>query len=328
MQSNTIVLFLVLLSLMIVGCSQTGENTKLTATPTPAAISPTPLSTSPESPSLEQTPVLTPTAEKLSIQPGKNYTARVVYVVDGDTVDVIFQDGTKERIRILGIDCPETDASRNRKGEYDSISDMQYLAIWGRKAKDKARELLDGKRVVVQTDENADLRDIYGRLLAYVYVDGVDFGAVMIKEGYARCYCEAEFSKRDLYRQIEEGAKINKIGLWNYSPPVVEILSVNYDACGVTDDRECLNDEYVVIANSGGTPVSLYGWKIQDESGRYYVFPDVILDLGEQVVLHTGEGVDNSTDLFWNSGRPIWNNDHDTAYLYNSEGELVDSYEW
>ncbi|MBE8540192.1 lamin tail domain-containing protein [Geoglobus acetivorans] len=328
MRPRAIVLFLILLSLIIVGCSQTNENTQPTATPAPVATSPIPLSTSPESLPPEQTPVPTPTAEKLSIQPGQNYTARVVYVVDGDTIDVIFQDGTKERIRILGIDCPETDAERNRKGEYDGIADMQYLAVWGRKAEDKARELLDGKQVVVQTDEKADLRDIYGRLLAYVYVDGKDFGAIMLKEGYARCYCEAEFSKRGLYRQLEEEAKLNKAGLWSYSPPVVEILSVNYDACGATDDRECLNDEYVVIANTGSTPVSLYGWKIQDESGKYYIFPDVILDPGEQVVLHTGKGFDNSTDLFWNSGRAIWNNDHDTAYLYNSEGELMDSYEW
>ena len=46
------------------------------------------------------------------------------------------------------------------------------------------------------------------------------------------------------------------------------------------------------------------------------------------MTVHTGSGVDNSTDLFWGSGRAIWNNDHDTAYLYNSEGELVDSYRW
>ncbi|AKG91661.1 Micrococcal nuclease-like protein [Geoglobus ahangari] len=323
-----LITFLTLLALTLLGCSQTEESPQLTATPTPTTTSPTPLSTPSQPPSPEQTPIPTPTAEKLSILPGKNYTARVVYVVDGDTIDVLFQDGTKERIRILGIDCPETDASRNRKGEYDGIADTQYLAVWGRKAEERAKELLDGKQVVVQTDDKAEPRDVYGRLLAYVYVNGVDFGAVMIKEGYARCYYEAEFSKRDLYRQLEEEAKQNKIGLWNYSPPVVEILSVNYDACGEVDDRECLNDEYVVIANTGSTSVSLYGWKIQDESGKYYIFPDVVLDPGEQVILHTGKGLDNSTDIFWNSGRAIWNNDHDTAYLYNSEGELVDNYEW
>ena len=205
---------------------------------------------------------------------------------------------------------------------------MQHLAVWGGKAEERARELLDGKQVVIQTDRNADLIDVYGRLLAYIYVDGVDFGAEMIKEGYARCYCKAEFLKKNHYSQLEEQARLSRAGLWNYSPPVVEILSVNYDACGEVDDRECLKDEYVVIANTGSTPASLYGWKIQDESGRYYIFPDVILDPGEQVILHTGEGMDNSTDLFWNFGRPIWNNDHDTAYLYSSQGELVDSYEW
>ena len=103
---------MVLLSLTFYGCSQSGKDAHSYQTP-----SSTPLSTTSESPSPEQTPVSTPTAEKPSILLGKNYTARVVYVVDGDTIDVLFQDGTKERIRILGIDCPETDADRNRKGE-------------------------------------------------------------------------------------------------------------------------------------------------------------------------------------------------------------------
>ncbi len=91
-----LITFLTFFALTLVGCSQTEENPQLTATPTPAATSPIPLSTSPESSSLEQTPVSTPTAEKPSILLGKNYTARVVYVVDGDTIDVLFQDETKE----------------------------------------------------------------------------------------------------------------------------------------------------------------------------------------------------------------------------------------
>jgi len=58
----------------------------------------------------------------------------------------------------------------------------------------------------------------------------------------------------------------------------------------------------------------------------YEGISEVFRDSGR--VFKTPKSMDNSTDLFWNSGRPIWNNDHDTAYLYNSQGELVDSYEW
>ncbi|AGK61374.1 hypothetical protein Asulf_01383 [Archaeoglobus sulfaticallidus PM70-1] len=54
----------------------------------------------------------------------------------------------------------------------------------------------------------------------------------MIAEGYARYYCEAEFSKRDYYSQLEEKARVNRAWLWNYSPPELRILAVNYDACG------------------------------------------------------------------------------------------------
>ena len=47
---------------------------------------------------------------------------------------------------------------------------------------------------------------------------------------------------------------------------------------------------------------------------------------GKSVTVHTFSGVDTSTDLYWGRGNHIWNNDHDVAYLYNNNYELVDSY--
>jgi len=45
------------------------------------------------------------------------------------------------------------------------------------------------------------------------------------------------------------------------------------------------------------------------------------------VTLHTGDGTNSATDLYWGSKRPIWNNDGDTASLYDHNGRLVDSLE-
>jgi len=52
--------------------------------------------------------------------------------------------------------------------------------------------------------------------------------------------------------------------------------------------------------------------------------PSYTLDSQATVTLYTGKGTDTATEIFWGSGNPIWNNDGDTAYLYNDNGNLVD----
>ncbi|KKG83662.1 beta-lactamase [Methanosarcina mazei] len=86
-----------------------------------------------------------------------------------------------------------------------------------------------------------------------------------------------------------------------------------------------LRDEWIEITNRGSSPVSLKGWKIEDESSKHtYTFPSYTLDSQATVTLYTGKGTDTATEIFWGSGNPIWNNDGDTAYLYNDNGNLVD----
>ena len=60
----------------------------------------------------------------------KRLLAEVVRVVDGDTFDVKFQDGSTDRIRLLGVDTPETYSS-NEAYEYGDITDMACLDAWG-----------------------------------------------------------------------------------------------------------------------------------------------------------------------------------------------------
>jgi competence protein ComEC len=54
-----------------------------------------------------------------------------------------------------------------------------------------------------------------------------------------------------------------------------------------------------------------------------YTFPSFSLDSGATVTVYTEKGTDSATDLYWKLDDPIWNNDGDTAYLYDSNGELV-----
>lgn len=107
----------------------------------------------------------------------------VTNIVDGDTIDVMADDGTFERIRIIGIDTPE-------RGEcgFTEASDELAILILNEKV-----ELVAGAR---------DDRDRYDRLLRYIDVDGMDAGLVLIEEGLAI----ARYDSRDGYgRHPREG---------------------------------------------------------------------------------------------------------------------------
>lgn len=87
-----------------------------------------------------------------------------------------------------------------------------------------------------------------------------------------------------------------------------------------------LKNEWVKIKNLGSSSVDLKGWQIRDEGDKHtYTFPSFQLEGGATVTLYTGKGTNTETELYWGSGNHIWNNDGDTAYLYDSSGNLVSS---
>lgn len=99
-------------------------------------------------------------------------------------------------------------------------------------------------------------------------------------------------------------------------------ISVHADAAG--DDRTNLDDEYVIVENTGNTTLDLSGWTITDEAGHTYAFSDgTTLAPGAQLTLHTGAGDDGRTDRYWGASSPVWNNDGDTVILANHDGEPV-----
>lgn len=101
--------------------------------------------------------------------------ALVTKVIDGDTVEL--EDG--RRVRYLGIDAPE--------------SNEPFYHV----AKEKNRELVESKVVEMQAGERNV--DEYGRLLRYVYIDGVFVNAELVAQGYAKSYI---FDPNDRYSQI------------------------------------------------------------------------------------------------------------------------------
>lgn len=107
------------------------------------------------------------------VRPGGTVGARVVRVVDGDTVKVRV-DGDLETVRYIGMDTPET------------VKPDTPVQCFGERASHRNAKLVAGRPVVLRFD--AELRDRYGRLLAYVFrrPDGLFVNAALVRGGYAR----------------------------------------------------------------------------------------------------------------------------------------------
>src|SRR5882757_11427567 len=104
-------------------------------------------------------------------------TATVLKVVDGDTVDIVDDNRGRLRVRVLGIDTPET-----KKPGYT-------VGCWGPEATEFAKSTMVGQRVALVTDPTQDETDRFGRTLAYlVRADGWDYSVEAARARAAHSY--------------------------------------------------------------------------------------------------------------------------------------------
>ena len=133
----------------------------------------------------------------------KAYT--VTGVADGDTIYLDVPDGDRDRtrVRLWGVDTPETGGGR---------SDPMYF---GPEAEEFARKTLTGRRVRILLAPSSS-RDKYGRLLAYVTVEdsGESFNEMLLSSGMAYADGRFEHPLRGRYRSLEAKARKRGVGLW------------------------------------------------------------------------------------------------------------------
>jgi micrococcal nuclease len=130
-------------------------------------------------------------------------TARVSYVIDGDTVIVDRRDGERVHVRLIGIDTPEISHSGARSD------------CFGARAARLTRSLALGRQVVLEPGR--ERHDRYGRLLAYVQVVGGpgDLEATLLERGAARTLAIAPNTDRAAgYAELERAARRAGRGLW------------------------------------------------------------------------------------------------------------------
>ena len=131
---------------------------------------------------------------------------RVARVVDGDTIQVS-RNGQRTRVRLLGIDTPET------------VHPTDPVECFGPEASAFALEQLQGKDVILEFDESQPRVDQYDRTLAYVWVDGQMFNREALRGGYAERYRAAEGLAWELeFTVFEDDARERGAGLWGACP--------------------------------------------------------------------------------------------------------------
>jgi beta-lactamase superfamily II metal-dependent hydrolase len=164
-----------------------------------------------------------------------------------------------------------------------------------------------------------------------VTTDGSTYTVITQKTGYGGGVTRTEPAESgtdssSMMTETEpEETRSEEAGLEESEPEEAEESGISSSAESMVYVSDLsLQDEWVEITNKGSSPVSLKGWKIEDEGSKHtYTFSSCTLDSQTTATLYTGEGVDTATELYWGSGSPIWNNDGDTASLYDDSGKLV-----
>ncbi|MGC1272677.1 MAG: thermonuclease family protein [Planctomycetaceae bacterium] len=132
-------------------------------------------------------------------EPDQTYVVK--RVVDGDT---LLLDGG-ERVRLLGVDTPET------------VREDFPVELWGPEASQFTKRMVEGRSVQLKFDK--ERRDRHGRLLAYVYIDGVLLNEELIRAGLSKAQLQYPYSSamKRLFREAEDDAKTAGHGLWSQS---------------------------------------------------------------------------------------------------------------
>jgi endonuclease YncB( thermonuclease family) len=124
------------------------------------------------------------------------FKAKVIVVTYGDTIVVLADNNQQIKIRLEGIDCPESNQD------------------FGERAKQATVKLCFGKEVLVQKTGE----DQYGRTLAYIYVGDLCVNKQLLSLGMAWHF--KKYNKDQELARLEIEAREKKIGLWSQPNPI------------------------------------------------------------------------------------------------------------
>ena len=139
---------------------------------------------------------------KRGFQLNEGVLYKVVRIVDGDTYVLEDDSGTKEKIRIIGADTPETKHPN------------KALEPFGNEATAFAQKYLTDKIVRLKFEKGK--RDRFKRVLAHVYVNGIHFNKMLIDSGLAKSsFYSPNYKFKNAFKKAEEIAKSKRLGMWS-----------------------------------------------------------------------------------------------------------------
>lgn len=152
-------------------------------------------------------------------------------VVDGDTFELDGKDenGKNLRVRLLGIDTPEKWESKKLDSDAERTGkDKKTIQRLGELASDYVKKMCEGKKVTLVPEPNYEDKDVYGRLLRYIYLeDGTFVNKKIIEDGYANAFLKYPVSKLEEFKKAEKEARDNKRGLWGEVGGLNQLDGVN-----------------------------------------------------------------------------------------------------
>ena len=233
----------------------------------------------------------------------------VTSVYDGDTFTL--SDGSK--VRLAAVNTPE----------------LRPAETYAVEARNAAEAFMKGARVELDPDPP---QDSYGRLISQAYVDGRSLSEHLVELGLAHVFLIPPIPENHdipALLQAQSNAKEANRGIWSTDRYRGDLHITSFHANAAGDDRENVNGEYLRICNITSLALNVEGYWLSDASGGKWMFPAITIPAGHTVKVHSGTG-NNATDpksqlaIFLGNDRPIWNNRHDRATLYDRFGRVSD----
>ena len=231
--------------------------------------------------------------------------ANVTRVIDGDTVEVDLA-GSKEKIRLLGINTPEI------KQPYHD------------QARDFLREKIEGKEVVLERgNEN---KDKYSRLLRFIFLGKEFINEEVLQEGFANFYEYTPTSYTQQLKKAEESARNQGKNIWGKSTDTCASC-ITLSKIQKGKDNCKAGEEYIEFKNTCSFDCDLTGWTLKDDASHIYKFASS-LPGKNSLQLYSGQGYDQIAErIFFYQNKDkcasVWNQDKDSVFLRDSQGKLA-----
>lgn len=154
------------------------------------------------------------------------------------------------------------------------------------------------------TDSNTYMVTYGDTLASIAQANGISIEALMVANGLTD-RSEIGIGQKLIIPRVEV-TDTEEAGIGGMDEPTPQDVSENKLVIVSVVGAGDLETERVVLRNEGDGQVSLAGWRIQADDGSEYVFPQLTLNKGGSVNVHTAPGQNSVVDLYWGSNQAVW----------------------